>query len=374
MSLFTRRQALCSAGAAALAPSVAVGSEPSALSEAMAGTAVPGMAAIVIRNFRAEREIVAGVRRLGSSDPVRRGDRWYLGSDAKAMTATLIAVLAEEGDLSWQARLEDMLPELASEMHSEYRDLTLPDLLSHRSGISPDMVSFDLLVSFFNDPAPLSDQRRRYIAAALALPPTGAKRAEHLYSNTNYYIAAAIAERATGREYEDLMQAHVFRPLGMRSVSREPIGGADEPIGHVGGRQADRFGTANSDLEPPMGAPSHGGIRLSLRDWSRFCIDQMYGEQGLGRLLRGESYRFLHAAQGDTRYALGWYTQASVHGRRGPALYHSGSDGNWMAEAVLFPRWGDGVLVVANSAYGMDGNTATAAVVRSVVATMSEGV
>lgn len=371
----TRRQALAGAGAAALIPSTAWGVDANAvLNEALAGTAVPGMAAIVIRNFHAEREIVAGVRRIGGDDQIRRGDRWYLGSDAKAMTATLIAILAEQGVLSWQTPLSEMLPALASTMLPEYRDLTLPDLLSHRTGISPDIADFDLFVSFFEDPAPLSTQRQRYIAVALSRAPVAPKRAEHLYSNTNYYIAAAIVEHATGQEFEALMERLVFAPLRMRSVTREPIAGPREPIGHVNGRVADRFGTASSDLEPPMGSPSAGGIRLSMRDWARFCIDQMHGEHGNGRLLRNTTYRYLHTPQGDTRYALGWVAQQSVYGRRGPAIYHSGSDGNWIAEAVLFPRIGDGVLVCSNSAYGMDGNTTAETVARRVCQTLSEAV
>lgn len=75
------------------------------------------------------------MRRLGSADPVRRGDGWRLGSDGKAMTATMIARLVEQGVLSWDTRLDQMLPDLAASMHPEYRGVTLPDLLSHRSGL-----------------------------------------------------------------------------------------------------------------------------------------------------------------------------------------------------------------------------------------------
>ena len=126
-AFLTRRETLCGLAAACFAGD-AFATESNLLTAAMAGTAVPGMASITIRNFRPEREIVAGVRRLGSSAAIERGDRWYLGSDAKAMTATMIAVLAAQGMLSWQTRLEDMLPELAASMHPEYRDVTLPDL------------------------------------------------------------------------------------------------------------------------------------------------------------------------------------------------------------------------------------------------------
>ena len=101
----------------------------------MEGTKTPGMAALVIRDGRAEPELVAGVRRLGTADPIRAGDRWHLGSDGKAMTATLIARLVEQGALKWDRPLDQMLPSLAGHMRPEYRDVTLPDLLSHHAGL-----------------------------------------------------------------------------------------------------------------------------------------------------------------------------------------------------------------------------------------------
>ncbi len=56
----------------------------------------PGIAAMVIRDFKAEPELVAGIRRLARR-PVVPGERWHLGSDGKAMTVTLIARLVEHG-------------------------------------------------------------------------------------------------------------------------------------------------------------------------------------------------------------------------------------------------------------------------------------
>jgi CubicO group peptidase (beta-lactamase class C family) len=369
--MLSRRQAILGISASALAPRVSFAAEPNLLQQAMIDTAVPGMAAMVIRNFRAEREIVAGVRRMGAAAPIRRGDRWHLGSDGKAMTATLIARLVERGVLSWETPLEQMAPDLASVMRAEYRDVTLPDLLSHRSGLPENPRDIDFLITFVRDPTPLPQQRTRYITAALDEPPAVAKRADPSYSNTGFILAGAIAERATGQAYETLMRDELFRPLRMRSVTYESYDqreGPDEPIGHTSGRIADQL----YDPNPPVMAPSDCGFRLSLRDWSRFCIDQMRGEHGAGRLLRAETYRYLHARQGDKVFALGWEARPRIFGRRGPVINHSGSNGNWMAWAVLFPEIGDGVLVVANSAYGMDGNTVSELVLRQFVQTLSE--
>ncbi len=365
ISQMTRRH-LLGASAGLLTISEGHAATTNLLDEVRAGTAVPGMAALTFHNFRAGRVMVSGVRRLGSPDPIRRSDRWQVGSDGKAMTATLIARLCAQGVLSWQEPLVRMLPDFASTMHPSYRDVTLPDLLSHRSGLPRFARNMDFLITFVDDPAPYSAQRRRYIEAALAEPPVGEKRASPNYSNSGCIVAAGIAERATGAEYEALMHTLVFEPLRMRSVTREPISGPNEAVGHVDGRIADQ----RLDFEPRAFSPS-SGVRLSLADWGAFCLDQMRGSQGLGRLMHGDFYRFMQTPQGETSCALGWMTQASAHGRHGPAISHSGSDGNWMAEALLFPHIGDGVLVVTNAAYSMGGDAVAEAAVRRLAETLS---
>lgn len=98
----------------------------------------------------------------------------------------------------------------------------------------------------------------------------------------------------------------------------------------------------------------------------------MQGEHGRGRLLRAETYRFLHAPQGETRSALGWGAAPHPMGRRGPALTHSGSDGNWFALVCLFPETGNGALVVANAADSVGGDQASVAALRTLAATIAE--
>lgn len=331
-----------------------------------AGTAVPGMAAIVIRDFQARSELVTGIRRLGRPARCRPGDRWHLGSNGKAMTATLIARLVERRALSWSTPLDRMLPGLAASMHASYRDVTLPDLLSHRSGLPENHSDTAFFNSFYADRAPPAAQRLRYIGSALAEAPAVAKRGEMSYSNTGLLVAAACAERATGRPFEALIRAELFRPLGMNSPSFDQFGGAHEPSGHVDGRPAGRMGDPN----PRMFAPA-GAMRMSLSDWSRFCIDHMLGEHGSGRLLRTETYRFLHAGQGGTRSALGWGAAPSPLGLRGPALTHAGSDGNWYALVILFPETGNGALIVANAGESMGGDHAASAAIHALAMSLA---
>lgn len=366
--MHTSRRAVLSAGAALAAGCATTSASQSpVLTEAMAGKAVPGMAAITVRDFRVGAEQVAGVRRLGTNDAVRSGDRWHLGSDGKAITATMIARLVEAGVLSWDARLEQLLPQLADTMRAEYRDVTLPDLLSHRSGLPENVGGGDLTFfnTFYDDSAPLTQQRLRYITAGLQEAPAAPKRSDQSYSNTGYIVAAAAAERASGRAYENLMRDEVFGPLGLHSVSLSHYGGQGEPVGHVDNRVANQLRDANPSMFTPP-----GGTRMSMVDWARFGIEHMSGEQGEGVLLRAETYRFLHTPQGETRAALGWGVQARAAGRDGRALVHAGSDGNWYALIALFPDQGAAALTAANAGESMGGDAAALAALRALAATL----
>ncbi|WP_293677266.1 serine hydrolase [uncultured Phenylobacterium sp.] len=337
-----------------------------ALAHAMADAKVPAMGALVIRAGQASAPAVRGVRRLGEADPVRPGDRWLLGSDGKAMTATLVARLVDEGKLSWTTPLAQMLPDLAAGMQPAYRTATLEDLLSHRAGLPENLGDEAYFKSLYDDPRPPAAQRLAYITRALAETPAGPARDEPRYSNTGFLIAGVIAERVGGKPYEELMVQKLFRPLGMTSVRFLPWRGPG-PVGHVDGRVA----LQKFDPNPPMLDPA-GGASMSLSDWARFCVDQLAGAQGHGRLLRPESYRRLQSGHdGGFGSGLGWGVGKKIMGRQGPALTHAGSDGAWYALVVLLPQSGNGVLVVANAGDSMGGDAAAATVVRDLIPSLA---
>jgi CubicO group peptidase (beta-lactamase class C family) len=339
------------------------------LKQAMDGTQTPALAALVMRDGKIAGQAVRGVRRNDQPDAMRADDVWLIGSTGKPMTVALIAKLVDRGVLSWDTPLAKMLPDLADSMRPEYRTVTLVQLLSHRSGLPENIGDLKFLDTFFTNSRPLPQQRLDLITAALKEAPAAAPGTEFVYCNTGFLIAAVIAERAAGADFEELMRREVFQPLGMDSAAFGPTHDG-QPRGHRGGKPITAMMTKSDDGVPMMYTAA-GNLHMSLHDWAQFCLDQLAGSRGNGKLLTPASYRLMQTAQPGSPSGMDWGVQDSIAGRKGPVLVHGGSDGNWLAWAVLFPEANTGVLAVANATEDMGGDKATKAVLGTLFTDLS---
>ena len=333
------------------------------LSAVMQGTTVPAVGVLVIRDAKIDAVAVRGLREIGHSDPVRSDDLWQILSDTKPMTAALILRLVDQHRLSLDAPLSATMPDLAATARPEYRDVTLRELLQHTSGLPHD--SSDIARAFpagLHDTRPPPEQRMDYLATALNDPPVAPPGKEAHYSNTGFLLAAAIAEHATGASYEALMQREIFEPLHMTHAR---FGPSTENHGHLSGRVA----TAEDGV-PPMFDPA-GGMSINLRDWAKFCIDQLDGAKGHGRLLTAESYRLMQSPDPATGNGLAWGVDATFMDRQGPMLSHTGSDESWNSMVVLFPASGNGLLVNTNAGADMGGEKVDKAILKALLPSLA---
>jgi CubicO group peptidase (beta-lactamase class C family) len=354
----------------AVAPSAHAQTSDPVLLAALQASRTPGLAVLEMRDGSVTREAVVGVRRNDQVDPVRLDDLWATGSDAKPMTTAMLARLVDQRLFAWDTPLAKLLPALAKSVRPEYAQITLAQLLSHHAGLPRDSSDADYFATFHADTRPLPQQRMDYIRKALSEAPVAVAGSGHNYSNTGFVLAGVIAEQITGISFEELMQREVFRPLGMATAVFAATH-QGQNMGHRNGKPvADKFTTAD-DGNPLMFTPAGAELHMTLRDWAKFCLDQLAGAKGHGKLLSQESYRMMQTNTAGPRTALGWFAPPSVMGRKGPVLQHSGSDGNWMAYVVLFPEQGTGVLVAANAGEDMGGDAATKALLRAVVPSLS---
>lgn len=313
---------------------------------------VPGMAAAIVTVDGLKAHGAVGVRQRGEDAAITIDDRFHIGSCTKAMTATLCAMLVEEGRLRWDLTLAEAFPELAAEMNVDLRAVTLELLLQHRGGIAGDLTPDGLWQRLWDYRGEPSEGRAMLVREVLQHPPIGPV-GRYQYANAGYAIAGHIAERAAGQQWEQLIRARLFDPLQMTSAGFGPPGSAkslDQPRGHGAdgrpvppGREADN---------PALMGPA-GNVHATVDDWAKFIALHLRGAAGDTELLKAASFARLHQARGgreepgDSAYAMGWGVTTRPWAG-GVALNHSGSNTMWFATTWLSPSRGFAVLVACN--------------------------
>jgi len=314
------------------------------LSEVRAKRHFPGGVALVSRRGVPVASAAVGVRREGGADPVSIDDRFHLGSVTKPMNATMIATLVEEGKLGWESTLEQMFPD--GPIHRELRAVTLAQLLSHRSGLA----AFTSDAEMEEAPKLYGDaraQRAQFAQWLLARKPALTPGAQFAYSNAGIAIAAAAAERAADRPWEDLMRERVFKPLGMKSAGFgwPAYDDPKAPWGH----QLDGTRLVPHDPHGPYQLNAviqpAGNVSVSVKDLGLFLDDHARGIAGTPGLLKPATYARMHALEPEGS-ALGW----GVRKRDGVTTSsHSGSAETFYAIVQVVHEDGLEIAVMLNS-------------------------
>ena len=305
---------------------------------------LPALGAAVVTGQGLQGIGVAGVRKAGTDVPATADDLWHLGSDTKAMTAFLIAALVEQGTIKWETTVGETFPELAAAAASpEFGKITLRRLLTHRSGLPAN-----ILWGVIPRSRPIGEQRLAAVKAASLAKLDPAPGTKYVYSNLGYVVAGAMAERAAGASWEDLMKETVFGPLGMKSAGFGGVGTpgqADQPWGHGADGRPVKANGPDADNPPVMGPA--GTVHCTLADWAKFVADILRGARGEEALLKPATYATLLTPPPGGDYAFGWMVADRDWGG-GRVLTHSGSNTMNLAVAWLAPLRNFAVLVVTN--------------------------
>jgi len=306
---------------------------------------LPALVVVVVKDGRICDRVAVGVRKHGDSTPVTTNDLFHIGSCTKSMTATLAAIVVEEGKLQWTTTVAQVFPEV--KMDPQYEAVTLEQLLMHRGGCpaAPPAAAWTRAWAQKGTP---KEQRLQFIQAVLSQPPAAAPGTEFIYSNQGYAIAGAMLEKRTGKAWEALLTERLFRPLGMNSAgfgAPGAIGTLDQPWGHS--RSAGKTTPVQSDNPPAIGPA--GTVHCSLDDLARFVIFHLQRGQGTSSLLKPETFRKLHTAPAGGDYACGWLSLERGWAG-GKALMHNGSNTMWYLVMWLAPEKNFAVITATNIA------------------------
>lgn len=133
---------------------------------------LPAVAAAAIKDGKILSAGAVGTRRAGTTIPVTINDRFHIGSDTKAMTALLAAMMVEEGKLRWSSTMADVFPELAAKMDLRLRPVTLEQLLSHTGGLPSDNEAvFSLYMEAMSQEGNLDELRSWLVGQWCTRPP-----------------------------------------------------------------------------------------------------------------------------------------------------------------------------------------------------------
>jgi len=326
------------------------------LAHVMKAFEVPGVGLAIVKDGKVVIAKGYGVRRLGEPTPVNGQTLFGIASNTKAFTATAMALLVEEGKLEWDAPVIRYLPWF--QMWDPYvtRELTVRDLLVHRSGLG--LGAGDLLWW------PASTYDRREIARRLRfIPPVASFRSAYAYDNVLYLIAGEVIKAVSGKVWEDFVAERILKKVGMtgsqvRHAAVAEGGNAAAPHASVEGvvRPVKPFDSDNTN-------PA-GGICSSAEDMAKWLIVQL--NRGLladgTRLFSERSARQLTtlvtpmpfgeppaevAAQrmNFLGYALGF----KVHDYRGKKVVtHTGGLPGYLSQVTMVPELGLGIVVLTN--------------------------
>ena len=325
---------------------------------------LPGLAAAIIIDGRLHSAAAVGVRETGTENWLTVNDKFLIGSCAKSFTATLAAILVEEGRLSWETTLRDVFPDL--DMLPDYENITVEQLLSHRAGLPKNLkegkaswlIDYEFDKRRGSSPEILRLQYLEKTLQSKLINPPG--QVIH-YSNSGYLIAGSILEKISGQTYESLRAEKIFQPLDIKTAGYgipADSGASSQPWGHVWDLSSS-FIVYRSDY-PNFFAPT-GSLHLSIEDWAKFIFVHL-GTYPLDnhKLLKADTLKRLHTPP-DTKkfnqkdrkspsYALGWFTYTTHKGSN--LIFHGGRGLSFNNHVMADLKTKNAILIVTNSEVG----------------------
>ena len=306
---------------------------------------------------------VVGVRKAGTAINATTDDIWHFGSNSKAMTATTIGILIQDGLLRWDSSLGELLGGIGISISETYDNVTVQLLSSHTSGISdtPLRASGETLLAAYE----LNAAQGRVLVSNLTLSaaPAGTQGSFE-YSNMNYILLGLIIDTVTGRTAEDVVRSRLWNPLGISTGGWGPnpessLTSVDNPWPHNG---TDTSGEGGLPSPVPDNTPmvvrdnppcyhTAGAAHMSIGDYNRWL--RLHFDPAIQAKLNmsQELMTKLHdmaPGVGQAFYTYGGWNRLLSESGSGYTLSHDGSNTLNYATAMIDLGLGCAAVAVTN--------------------------
>jgi len=325
-----------------------------------------GFAVAVIEKNKIVYSKGAGFRDFEKKIPVTPNTLFAIGSCTKAFTASLIGLLEKDNKLEYDKPVRDYLPELKFYTDAMNDQVTVRDMMCHRTGLPRHDFSWYLFPT----------TRDSLIYRIRYMEPTAAVREKWQYNNFMFLAQGVLAEKLFGQKWEQLVKEKFFEPLGMKSSNFSVLDmekNGDASLGYMVFKDSVvmKMDYYNIDAMGPAGS-----INSSVNDMANWVITWINGGKFNGKeILPGQYVTDAMSSQMTTggalpdketpdihlsNYGFGW----SISSYRGHyRVQHGGNIDGFSAMTCFFPSDSIGIIVLTNQ----NGSTVPA-IVRNIIA------
>lgn len=302
---------------------------------------IPGMAIAIVKDDKVIFSKGFGVSDLENNTPVTAKTIFSIGSTTKAFTATLIAQLVDKGTMQWDDPITKHLPYLQFKMNNEAEQITIRDMLSHRTGFT----RFNLL--YANGKV----SREEMLHAAIKAEPWADFRQKFLYTNLMIVGAGVAAAKSEGSNWDSLLEQGLLKPLGMKNTtSRYKKVQRNKRLSKGYMWLSEQNKHKQLQMHDITNIGPAGAINSNINDMSKWLMLQIGNGKYKGkRLISEQQILETRSPQikisADASYGLGWMLR-EYKGQK--MVAHDGSVEGYSAIVAFLPESKIGYVLLTN--------------------------
>jgi len=333
--------------------------------DAMEKFSVAGVSVAIVKDGEIFLTKGYGLKSVETREKVDANTSFAIASNSKAFTSAALALLVEEGKLSWNDRVVEHIPEF--KMYNEYvtQNFIILDLLTHRSGLG--LGAGDLQIWPSGSDFAMNDILTNF----QYFEPVSPFRTRYDYDNILYLVSGELIKRVSGQSWEVFVQEQILDQIGMENSSTMPVSmsGLENlatPHMVVDGKLET---IAWHEHDPELTNGAFASVLSNVNDLSKWMLVHLnegkYGKNLDQQLFTKSSqtemwkiHTTINVRPNDrynphfSGYGLGWRL-GDMNGKM--TVSHTGDLSGMLSKTIMIPELNLGVVVLTNSYYGGGG-------------------
>ena len=302
---------------------------------------IPELAFAIVSADSIFEKKTLGVQRINTDFKAKPNDRFHIGSNTKAITSFIAALLVEQEKIKWNTKFFDLFPELKQKSRKEYQNITLQDLLTFRGKLPSYTYTFNKPTKkqITGNNAEQRFQLAKYFLAQKPMQSENGLTA----SNADYILAGLMLERATKKTFKELITDFGSEQGITFGFDYPNLADTLQPWGHdINLNPLPAFD--NYKLNWLLSA---GNINISLSDYIKFIQLQLKGLKGETKMLSPQIFEKL--IYGLPIFSFGWFNKLDTITNYHIA-YNEGNAGAFITQVQIIKETGKAIIIFTNSA------------------------